>query len=136
VDYQSALRSSASVTRHCLVTPDVILSQNRSRTESQHVATSTQVGLRAVCTLHGGHVGEELGTEGSQGGRELEREGTREEGGCREGAGGTELGREGGTAPGRAWGGPREGQGGKEGTRDGLRREEGGEPGREKGART
>jgi hypothetical protein len=68
-----------------------------------------------------GHVGEELGTEGSRGGRELEREGTREEGGCREGAGGTEPGREGGTAPGRAQGRP-----GREGGREGRTEERGG----------
>jgi hypothetical protein len=53
VDYQSALRSSASVTRCCLVTPSVILPQhNRTIWVSQRVIHHTQVGLCAVCTLH------------------------------------------------------------------------------------
>jgi transposase InsO family protein len=52
VDPQSALCSSASVTRRYLVTRrhDVPLPSHLAR--SQRVTTSAQVGLRAVCTLH------------------------------------------------------------------------------------
>jgi hypothetical protein len=52
VDPQSALCSSASVTRRYLVTRrhDIPLPSHLAR--SQRVITSTQVGLCAVCTLH------------------------------------------------------------------------------------
>jgi hypothetical protein len=52
VDLRSALCSSASVTCRYLVTRrhDIPLPSHPAR--SQHVTTSTQVGLRAVCMLH------------------------------------------------------------------------------------
>jgi hypothetical protein len=52
VDLQSALCSSASVTRCYLVTfrHDILLPGRIAR--SQRVTTLTQVGLHAVCTLH------------------------------------------------------------------------------------
>jgi hypothetical protein len=55
VDPRSALCSSASVTRRYLVTcrHDIPLPSHLAR--SQRVTTSTQVGLRAVCTLQPQH---------------------------------------------------------------------------------
>jgi hypothetical protein len=52
VDPQSALCSRAGVTRRYLVTfrHDILLPSRLAR--SQCITTCTQVGLRAVCTLH------------------------------------------------------------------------------------
>jgi hypothetical protein len=52
VDPQSALCSSASVTRRYLVTRRHNIPLSSHLASSQHVTTNTQVGLRAVCTLH------------------------------------------------------------------------------------
>jgi hypothetical protein len=52
VDPYSALSSSASVTRRYLVTLQHDIPLPSHSVISQRVTTSTQVGLRAACTLH------------------------------------------------------------------------------------
>jgi hypothetical protein len=52
VDPRSALCSSASVTRHYLVTRRHNIPLPSRTARSQHITTITQVGLCAACTLH------------------------------------------------------------------------------------